>query len=594
MPAFRFSDFLGMMPMRSERGLPPNGAQLALNATLRSGELRGIREPKLEVDLAAAVAPILGTVYRAVNTAGAEKWLAYVSKDVDIVRSPLTLDSFDRHYIAVPGAPIRVWNWADINTATAARALGVPGPLSDVMVETVGPIVLTSAGPSGGVSVEEEYRSWVITFVNAYGEESAPSAPTAPQLYRIDDPGTLLAYAPLVPASIIDDYDITRTRLYRTVSGLNGATTYHLVADVGVNDSGGSLADAVSTLFLTTRPDLESAEWDMPPPVQEGMVLHPAGFLVAWQGRDLFFSERYRPHAWPTSYILTLEHDVVAMVVLGNALVAGTRGDPVLLQGSDPAQVVPTRLVAVEPCLSKRAMVSMLGPPASVLYASPNGVVQVGSNGLTLLTRALIDDTDWKARYQSTTTFATRWGTAFLAFTGVSGQGYILDLEDDRNAFSEIAGWGNVTGASVDARSGRTLIQIAKLVLRWGDPLGNPLPFLWRGGELVTPRPVNLGAAMVDILGTVRQPAEQDEYTVYRTPALYQDLPAALSLPNGVECVFRLWADYKLVFEGPVTSRAPFRLSSGFKATVWQAELVSYRNVAAFELADTMREIGRA
>ena len=63
-------------------------------------------------------------------------------------------------------------------------------------------------------------------------------------------------------------------------------------------------------------------------------------------------------------------------------------------------------------------------------------------------------------------------------------------------------------------------------------------------------------------------------------------------LPAGVNCLFRFFADGRLVLEQPVTRVAhEFRLPSGFKAFEHQFELVSRVPVYRVEVATSMKEL---
>jgi hypothetical protein len=104
MTAVRIEGFAGIAPRVSDRLLPPQGATVARNAKLLTGELRGLHELKVVKDFTG-----LGYAVRRafriptdINTPipiqGLDHWVAFQDADVDFIRSPLANDSFDRFY----------------------------------------------------------------------------------------------------------------------------------------------------------------------------------------------------------------------------------------------------------------------------------------------------------------------------------------------------------------------------------------------------------------------------------------------------------------------------------------------------------------
>ncbi|MEO9231635.1 MAG: hypothetical protein ABI216_22155 [Devosia sp.] len=101
---------------------------------------------------------------------GNEKWLAW-DKDVDVARSPIAGNTERRFYYTGDGEP----RTSDYDTATAGVGpypsgcfvLGVSPPITK-------PTVVASGGSGTAVT-----RSYVYTFVTPWGEESAPSPPSA-------------------------------------------------------------------------------------------------------------------------------------------------------------------------------------------------------------------------------------------------------------------------------------------------------------------------------------------------------------------------------------------------------------------------------
>jgi hypothetical protein len=142
--------------------------------------------------------------FRVVDNAGVnpDTWLTFDSRDVDIVRSPIVNDSYDRYYWAGDGRP-RMNTYANIYAGTPGPYfLGVPAPTN----------ALSVAPPAG----TDETRAYVYTFVTTFGEEGPPSPPVV----ATGDAGTwaLTNMDTVVPdaASRPPNFKIN---IYRTVSG---------------------------------------------------------------------------------------------------------------------------------------------------------------------------------------------------------------------------------------------------------------------------------------------------------------------------------------------------------------------------------------
>ena len=98
-------------------------------------------------------------------------------------------------------------------------------------------------------------------------------------------------------------------------------------------------------------------------------------------------SEAYHWHAWPDAYKYATETPIVGLGVIGQTCVVCTQGYPATVTGSKPATCSFTKATADEPCLSRGSIVST---PQGVIYASQNGLVLVGPNGIQNVTEKLI------------------------------------------------------------------------------------------------------------------------------------------------------------------------------------------------------------
>ena len=104
MPAIKLSSFGGMIPATDPRLLSDNMAAEAENVWLYAGTLEGIREPKA---VHTCTDPFTKRVFRIPKDyvdkdhIADSYWMEFEYKDVDVLKSPTSNDSFDRYYWAM-------------------------------------------------------------------------------------------------------------------------------------------------------------------------------------------------------------------------------------------------------------------------------------------------------------------------------------------------------------------------------------------------------------------------------------------------------------------------------------------------------------
>ena len=265
MAGLKLEGFQGLVPRTSARLLPVMAATTARNTKLLQGELRGFRAPREIADLTDQYFDVR-RVFRVKDSEGfgyGDTWLAFDSRDVDVVRSPIINDSFDRYYWAGDGRPqyntaLRIFNEED------SYFLGVPTP-------TIAPTVTPPVGT-------DATRAYVYTFVSAYGEEGPPSPPTL----ATGTTGTwaLSGMQTVVPDA--SDRNITLKRIYRTVPG-NNSSTFFFVDEIPVADA--TYNDDEPDDTVAANNVLESTTWEEPPNDLEGWAVMPGGYMVGWKGR---------------------------------------------------------------------------------------------------------------------------------------------------------------------------------------------------------------------------------------------------------------------------------------------------------------------
>lgn len=608
-------DFGGLIPKASARSLPPNFAVTADNALLYSGELRGINAAQLVMNLSAEAFTVR-RAYRLYdgNTSIADAagdWVAFDAVDVNFIRGALVNDSFDRYYAAGGGDPPRVDTAANWAAGGGGVDLGVPAP-------TTAPAV--SAPASGTV---DETRAYVYTFVNLWGEESAPSPASDVDTGSITGTWALTGMQTAYPVAGTF-HTLDKIRIYRTVTG-TASVDYRLVEEISVASS---YNDTESVDTVSLNESLPSDGWDLPPDSLEGIVNMANGIMAGFSGRDIYFSEPYRPHTMPGAYVLSVDADIVGLGVFQNGLVVCTTSNPYVASGSHPASIVLTKLDEVEPCVSFRSIVNGLN---GVTYASSNGLILVNQSGAVNITEPLATRTEWLESFSPSTVIAANDGTRMLAFTSISA-GWMFSPNESLGFLVKLRSFTNVVSVQTDPFTGEAYYIANDLVYLWNPPDTAPLSYTWTSKVFELPKPVNMGAYRLQYENVVD---EEDfvvafDYLPYNTDRIGSALNTFNSHAiNGVRVVagmtdsppvvqnrtplgggplfrtssvattqslirVRIWGDGVLRYEREISSDQMMRLPSGYKADKWQVSLQTSQRIYSFKLAGTAKELEAA
>jgi hypothetical protein len=233
-------------------------------------------------------------------------------------------------------------------------------------------------------SAVQEARSYVYTYITAYGEESPPSPATVVTGWS-NGTWTISLFQP-PPDQLGITRNITKIRLYRSLTSQTGPTTYFQVQPTDLDVHTATYSDVLDDTAVVINPQLQSQLWFPPPEDLQGIISMPNGMAVGWRANEIWFCEPYRPHAWPPSYVITTEYPIVGLGITGNSVVACTSGAPHIATGTAPGTMSATKVQTSEPCHSRG---SIWGNNDGVYYASPNGLVLVTQYGAVTNTSEL-------------------------------------------------------------------------------------------------------------------------------------------------------------------------------------------------------------
>ena len=612
MPGFVLENFGGAIPVMGKRLLAPNFAQRAVNVDLLSGEMRGI--PLLTAIHTFAASPVYAKAVRLPQklTVPGEKWMGLVSKHGAVLPYAVSNDAFLRFTIIdnnSPGNPValRYNTQQRIYDDDDSYLLGVPQP-------SAAPSLIVSGG-----SGDTETRSYVYTFVDAYGQEGPPSDPVVVTGF-INGSWNLSVMDTTVPDSA--ERPTFTKRIYRTVFANSGISTFRKVADTTLAAS--TYNDTIANTVVASNVQLEATSW-FAPETMEGVVAAPGGFLAGWSGRTLFFSEPYRPWAWPPEYAIAVEHDILGCAYIDQTLVVVTESSPVFISGSVPSSLSVARTDVVEAGVSSP---SIVGAADGVYFATRAGLMRASAAGLQNVTEKLISEHDWSENFGENILSAARYQTKYIGMTS-AGMGFMLDWRDTRVAYTELSAQTPFSVIWVDDYTGQLHAMASNVVYQWGDQDAGRHNLLWRSKEFVFPQPMNLACALVEMdvgpdtskewglqltddAGFAQDDAPAggeptangvvggwtlgdnfiNQAGTANTPEV--DFEDSLELPTNVDAWMILYANGRRIWQGPVYNNRLVRLPAGYKSTAYEISIVSALTIYSIRLATSPKELSRA
>lgn len=636
--------FKGMWPRSSLQQLPPEGAELAVNCDLLSGDLKAIRSinflKALTSESTIRSAFRIPASFRH-DLTGQPPASQYDDDDVwffsecsctNFLKGPLVNDSFSRYY----------WTQRypyEIRPSFAALEDlidGGPNQGADpyYIIGVPAPATYPTVSPSGGTAELAETRCYVYTFVNIYGEESAPSPPTCAE-GNADGTWALsnMDTAFISPWST-DGAPLDKIRVYRTITGETGGSFFFVDE---IDPPASTYNDVLPTDEVSLNAQLESSSWAPPPDNLIGIVRHPDGFLVGFEdGGDLRFSVPYRPHAWPAEYALSTEGDIQALGVFGQSVAVLTNAHPYVVTGTHPASVTLTKSDTSAPCLSLHSVVSF---EDGVVYCSPDGLTMMGYNGVQVLTEGLVSVGEWYTRYDPSYIHGAKHGYRYLGISihtdeTYPRQGLQFAPREPSSIWTEVSFLlqQQFENLQTDLFTGDVLTIINNSVYSVDTPVAVPENYQWKSMEFVTPKPINFGVFRIDFDPVVEYPNESpeadqlEEYTAYNAARIQYPLNTLNQYPiNGVRqytlsppstiiqnrqplggsplyslvylttavITMRLYGNRQLRHSVDLVVPGIYRLPIGYKADIWQIEFLGNADIHHFKLAETGKELAR-
>jgi hypothetical protein len=393
----------------------------------------------------------------------------------------------------------------------------------------------------------------IQTWVTDRGEESAPGPASA--LFDRDENDTLSVTVPAIPTGRTE---VTHFRLYMAASS-SSAADYLLIPNPS-SDAGWPVSSLTVNLGVVKDASLQepcpSTTWEAPPADLRNVVSMGNGIHVGYSGNTIMPCEPYKPYAFPPEYRKTTSFPITGMCALDRLLVVGTQGPPKILSGADSASLTEIRHNSGQACVSARSMV-VVGD--SVIYASPDGLVQVSASG------------------------------GVRNITGPAPEGYdLFSLED----------WGALTPASIFAAEleGSYLFHVPAGYCYCLDPRTGKLTKIAVTGstfyrDQITDRLyMAVGATIISVCSaaTYQSGIWKSKLVVLPKPAGFAWLYVQSEFSANV--TVRLYKNGTLFSTKTVTSRTPVRIESG-RDSEWEVEIESTARITEVLLASTSEEL---
>lgn len=428
----------------------------------------------------------------------------------------------------------RTISWNEWDDVTAARTYAAP-MVSDWIVEITANMNYTDYS-NDGLSRAVYY---CYSHVNDYGEES-PVSPIS-KIVNLR-PGQKAILGGLAnPAS-----PIVNNRIYRSAAGTN-EDAWFLVA---------TQAKATST-YTDTKEDAELIDvmplLEAPPTSLDGLGVSPNGFMFAYDGKTVYFSEPWLPYSWPDKYQMTVEHDVLAHAVAGNDIILLTKGHPVIVSGSHPQELTQAVLPLPQAAANHEAACVLQN---AAFYVSPDGIVMIRGGDATIVTDKFYTRTQWQALTPASMVMASHDNKVHC----IAGATHLIFDFDE--------GLGTLTTSDIVGTA------------MWSDLEGDTLYLAITGPN----------AAAWEGSATSKQGTWQSKEFYFDRPIAWQTARVVADTyqasPNHIQLL--LYGNGSLITTQTVSSKVAWRLPKMRKERTWSLKILSKDPVDEITLSTSM------
>lgn len=391
-----------------------------------------------------------------------------------------------------------------------------------------------------------EYLYYVQSYVMDTGIEGPPSD-LSPMVTKY--PGQEVVISDLGGAGTNTKYK----RLYRSASTTKQADFFYVDQ---IDDATTSYTDIKDASELSEA----LANYGNPPDGMSGLTVAQGGFAVAFKGKDVYFSEPYLLNTWPAEYAVTTAYEIVGLAVSGNDIIVMTKGNPEMISGYHPSLMRQTKLMLNQACVSKKGICQV---GHSVMYPSPDGIVQIAGGQANLITDKFYTKDEWDI--DPDTMIAEVYDKKLYAFTDSAS--IIFDFDEGLSALTTTD--ETTTGLWNDLEDDILYMIQSDKVVSWNTS-STEKRIIWKSKDFQYARPVNWSCARV----------------------LASDYPTQTT-PTDLRVKFRVYLAGSQEIEINVTSDKAFRLPIKRPEEVMAIEVYAYNEIYEVAIATSMADLRR-
>lgn len=456
----------------------------------------------------------------------------------------------------------------------------------DAFCDTAGYPNTNDWNMNAGKQVKREPRSYFITFVNEFGEESRNS----PISNTITTDYTATPRLGIVIPPITGGYcNPTYIRLYRVVpvhstpdekevSLMSGDNP--LDFDSAVDSAAFLVAEIpfrtgnIEILDDTLTEDFGDAfqGWKNEPPLPDlkNIAMLENGTLVASRKNELWFSEPWNFHAWNCA--MNLDDCIINLKVVGIHIYVATDAYPYLVS-SQPNEDEScrccrnvNRLTESAPIVSRNSMVTT---NVGVMWSSSVGLVRMNGAELRVISHDYMTEHDWQS-YLPHQIRGEFYKGKYFGFNDT--RGFIFDIVDGIYNDGYIGETGRLTELDLTpdtvyrSDSNDLYMTFGGDIFKW-NASDTFMSYVWRSKLHVEAGLRNYSTMKVVFEKWLRSRMSPNPVTV------------------------RLFADDKMMFERKVSCSRPFRLPKGFDAINFEIEVTGIEAINEIHMATSMVEM---
>lgn len=559
MASIRITQFAGMNSAQHDTLKPQQFAKLARDVRLEDGSIYPAQGPELVKDP--------GTTTKSIHPipsfGGLPAGILPLAACASVLPGSFNSCNGNPNLIVFPfmAVPYR-YMVAD----GSSKPLYMPAPTIPLSISVAS--VGTPVNASRIYPDSPDQRFYTYTFVDEFGVESPPAPPSN---------GLMLTERSVVNISSFQaaPTGACTVRLYRTASpfkagkdrSTGGGTSWQTVADLLTPVT--SYVDS-SPLSLIDMGTLLTDE-DLPPPLMCQVAETDSGYLVGFEGNNLYVSDRHMPYNWPADNHFTIPETITGVVASGDEVFLTTNGVPYrafIKAVADPEHTS----VGLAPYSTPYPSVPGLTLVASdfgAMYASEAGIIGLGGGGDPIvLSKSKVSLNEWRTIIPQ----HAQWvGGIYYGFRA-DGRSFKVDMRGSsgslvvrrRQTIQGVPDPGDfimlstrAIASTIDEQGAVHVVDEDKIYRLF---TGKTIPYVWESKKFIAPNKILMTAAKV--VGAY-----------------------------GAGSRLRVWAQDMLVADIRVQDGRPVRLPRAKASTEWRFRLDGAAPVYEVQLATSIRDL---